>query len=79
MDDPAREQRNNPPIAFKPREFVLGLIVAVAIVFAVAGSRWFVRARTTSSASTCQAHLKQLQAAKDGWALDNHKRAEDLP
>jgi hypothetical protein len=79
VDDPATQSRNNPPLTFKPREFLFGLLVAAIIVFAVAGARWYVRARTPASVDSCYAQLKQLQGAKDTWALEHKKRAEDTP
>lgn len=79
MDDQPTQPRNNPAVVFKPREFVLGLIVAAVIVFTVAGTRWYVRARTASSVSGCYAHLKQLQGAKHSWALKHSKRVGAVP
>jgi hypothetical protein len=79
VDNQTTPSRNNPAIGFKPREFALGLAVAAAIVFAVAGVRWLMNSKTVSAASSCYAHLKQLQGAKDTWALDHGKRAEDIP
>jgi hypothetical protein len=79
VDDPATQPSKNPPIAFKPREFILGLLVAASIVFAVAGARWYVRARSPASVDSCHAHLKQLQSAKDTWASEHQKRGEDVP
>jgi hypothetical protein len=79
VDDPATQSRNNPPLVFKPREFLFGLFVAAIIVFAVTATRWYVRARTTSAVSSCHVHLKQLQGAKDTWALKHNKRPDDMP
>jgi hypothetical protein len=69
----------NSPTAFKPREFAAGLLIAVAVVFAIAGTRWYVRARTPSSCNSCIANLKQLEGAKDTWALEHGKQKEDIP
>jgi general secretion pathway protein G len=80
MDAPEPVQpRQDLKAGFKPRQFFLGLCIGAIIVLAVAGTRWFVKARTVSAVSSCYANLKQLQGAKDSWALNNHKRDEDLP
>jgi hypothetical protein len=79
VDEQPTQSVNNPPIGFKPREFLLGLGVAVVIVLAVAGSRWYFRARTVSAVSSCYANLKQLEGAKSTWALEHQKRVEDVP
>lgn len=79
MDEQPTQSVNNPPIGFKPREFLLGIAVAVVIVMAVAASRWYFRASTVSAANSCSANLKQLEGAKSTWALEHQKRAEDVP
>lgn len=48
MEPTRPEPIKNLPIGFKPREFILGIVVAAVIVFSVAGTRWLVRARTTT-------------------------------
>lgn len=73
------EPIKNPPIGFKPREFFVGIAVAAAIVFCVAGARWYVRARTPASVNGCIAQLKNLEGAKHTWAAANQKRDQDVP
>lgn len=43
--------------------FILGLLVGLAIPN-------FLKARNTSSAKACMANLRQIQLAKDRWAMD---------
>jgi hypothetical protein len=70
---------NNPPIAFKTTEFALGLFIAAGIVFTVAGTRWYVRARTTTSTDICRANVQQLKGAKESWARAYHMTGDDIP
>lgn len=79
MDDEPNQTRNNPPIGFKPREFGLGLLVAIAIVLSVVGTRWYVRARTSAAVDSCYANLKQLDGAKSIWAINHKKLPDDVP
>jgi len=79
VDDEPNNARNNPPIGFKPREFLLGIGVAVAIVLSVAGSRWFVRARTIDKTSFCRATLSQIEGAKEAWVRDHQKNITQVP
>jgi hypothetical protein len=39
----------------------------------------FVRARAYSSPSACVANLKQIQGAKETWALERNKTPTDVP
>lgn len=43
--------------------FILGILVGLAIPN-------FLKARNTSSAKACMANLRQIQLAKDRWAMD---------
>ena len=45
---------------------IIGLLAAIAIPN-------FVKARTTSQQKTCIANLKQIDSAKEQWAMDNKK------
>ncbi len=47
---------------------IIGLLAAIAIPN-------FVRARTTAQAKTCVANLKQLDGAKEQWALETKQAA----
>jgi prepilin-type N-terminal cleavage/methylation domain-containing protein len=51
---------------------VIGLLAAVAISN-------FVRARSTSQMNICINNLRQIDSAKQQWALQNNKAATDLP
>jgi general secretion pathway protein G len=51
---------------------IIGILMAIAVPN-------FVQARTSSRQSTCIANLKQIDSAKEQWAMDQHKNAGDLP
>ena len=51
---------------------VIGLLAAIAISN-------FVRARSASQMNICINSLRQIDAAKQQWALQNNKAATDLP
>ena len=51
---------------------IIGLLAAIAIPN-------FVKARTASQKSACIANLKQIDGAKQTWALENKKVGTDLP
>lgn len=55
--------------------FVIGII---GLLLAIAMPSWF-RARQTAQAKSCQHNLKQLSGAKERWAMDNQKGADDTP
>jgi hypothetical protein len=79
MDQRPTVPINNHPIGLKPREFFVGIAIAAAIVFAVAGTRWLVRARTIDNQSTCRANLHQIEGAVGHWASEHQKAGEDTP
>jgi general secretion pathway protein G len=51
---------------------IIGLLAAIAIPN-------FVKARTASQHSACIANLKQVDGAKQTWALENKKQGTDTP
>ena len=51
---------------------IIGLLAAIAIPN-------FVKARTASQKSACIANLKQIDGAKQTWALENKKVSSDTP
>ena len=51
---------------------IIGLLAAIAIPN-------FVRARQTSQTNACINNLRQLDGAKQQWALENGKQAVDVP
>ena len=55
-----------------PAVAVPGMLAAIAIPN-------FVKARTTSQQNACINHLRQLDAAKNQWALEKNKTATDVP
>jgi len=53
---------------------IVVLIIGVLLAIAVPN---FMRARETSRANACQANLKQIDAAKEQWAMDNNANNGD--
>ena len=51
---------------------IIGLLAAIAIPN-------FVRARTTSQKNACINNLRQIDGAKQQWALENKKTSADAP
>jgi len=51
---------------------IIGLLAAIAIPN-------FVRARTTAQKNSCVANLRQIDGAKQQWALENKKASTDTP
>jgi hypothetical protein len=52
--------------------FIVPMMMAIAIPN-------FVKARDTSMRNACINNLRQIDAAKNQWALENHKQATDTP
>jgi len=59
-------------LALFPAVVVPGMLAAIAIPN-------FVKARTTSQENACINNLRQLEAAKQQWALEKGKQATDVP
>lgn len=51
---------------------IIGILLAIAIPN-------FMRARESSRAKSCVANLKQIETAKEQWAMDNKKADGDDP
>ena len=51
---------------------IIGLLAAIAIPN-------FIKARTTSQKNACINNLRQIDGAKQQWALENGKQASDTP
>lgn len=51
---------------------IIGLLAAIAIPN-------FVKARTTAQTNSCIANLKQIEGAKQQWAVENKKASADIP
>ena len=51
---------------------IIGLLAAIAIPN-------FVKARKTSQTNACINNLRQIDAAKQQWALENGKKSADTP
>jgi hypothetical protein len=59
------------------------IIVVVAVAFTgfvvVALLPAFIRARTTPAMNACVNNLRQLDGAKQAWAIENHAIISDIP
>lgn len=53
---------------------IVVLIIGILLAIAVPN---FIKARETSRAKSCVANLKQIDAAKEQWAMDNRKTTGD--
>jgi len=51
---------------------IIGLLAAIAIPN-------FVKARSTAQQKMCINNLRQLESAKDQWAIENNKSSTDTP
>lgn len=51
---------------------IIGLLAAIAIPN-------FIKARSTAQAKICINNIRQIELAKDQWALDNNKGTGDTP
>src|SRR5437762_6111038 len=52
--------------------FIIGILLTIAIP-------QFMRARERSSATACQRNLREIQGAKERWAMDNDRGSTDTP
>lgn len=55
---------------------LVGIFLAINLVL---GIRWFIAARSTKAANPCVNNLRQIEGAKQQWALENHKVTNDIP
>ncbi|MBI2844720.1 MAG: prepilin-type N-terminal cleavage/methylation domain-containing protein [Armatimonadetes bacterium] len=55
---------------------IVVLIIAILLAIAIPN---FLRARESSRAKSCQGNLRQIETAKEQWAMDNRKAATDTP
>ena len=55
---------------------IVVLIIAILLAIAIPN---FMRARETSQAKSCQANLRQIETAKEQWAMDEKKSSGDTP
>ena len=55
---------------------IVVLIIGILLAIAVPN---FIKARESSRAKTCVANLRQVEAAKEQWAMEMKKGANDTP
>ena len=51
---------------------IIGILMAIAVPN-------FIKARSNSQTSTCIANLRQIESAKEQWAMENKKSSTDTP
>jgi prepilin-type N-terminal cleavage/methylation domain-containing protein len=54
-------------------------LVEIMIVVAIIGLLAAIEAREASQKNACIANMKQIDGAKNTWALENKKQSTDLP
>lgn len=57
---------------------IMIVVLIIAILLAVAIPN-FMKARETSRAKACQSNLRQIETAKEQWAMDTKADAADVP
>lgn len=55
---------------------IVVLIIGILLAIAVPN---FIKARENSRTRTCIANLRQIEAAKEQWAMENKKGSSDTP
>ena len=60
------------------RKTIIGFGIVVWIVSAGVLVRQYIRARSVPASSACVNNLRQIQGAKEEWALENHKTSNDV-
>jgi hypothetical protein len=55
------------------------ILTTVAVVLLVVGARNFIKARQTTASNAYVNDLRQLDGAKQQWALENGKTTNDTP
>jgi len=61
------------------KQVILVIAVAAAVFALVVVLPNFIRVRSVSATAACINNLRQIQAGKDQWALENHKGSNDVP
>jgi prepilin-type N-terminal cleavage/methylation domain-containing protein len=55
---------------------IVVLIIAILLAIAIPN---FLRARETSRAKSCQGNMRQIETAKEQWAMDTRAKSSDTP
>jgi len=61
------------------KSIVVVVVVAFMGVVVAAFLQAFIRARTTPAMNACVNNLRQLDGAKQSWALEKHAITSDIP
>jgi Mg-chelatase subunit ChlD/type II secretory pathway pseudopilin PulG len=76
---PLKESDRKPKPLFQMRLIEVLAVVAIIVLLASMAIPNFVRSRTTSQANAVLNNLRQLDGAKQQWALEHNKSAGDVP
>ena len=66
-----------PPLAGKTTKLVAACVLVGFVVAIVIPT--FIRASLEKSSNACVNNLRQIDSAKQQWALENSKRSDDIP
>jgi len=58
---------------------LISFLAAALLALVAYGAFKFIRERNTPSSNACVNNLRQIEGAKDQWALENHKSTNDVP
>jgi general secretion pathway protein G len=62
----------------RTKYFIIGLVAVAVVALAVAIPN-FIRATSTPASNACVNNLRQIEGAKQQWALENGKTTNDTP
>jgi len=57
------------------KKLTIGVVFALMTIAFI----WFARERSRSASVNCISHLRDIDAAKQNWALENNKTTNDVP
>ena len=61
------------------KKLTLALITIVVCVLVAWAAKWILHARSQSAATGCPVYLRQIDSAKQWWALEYNKTTNDIP
>jgi len=58
---------------------ILTVAALLVVVNLTLGIRWFIAARSTKASNACVNNLRQIEGAKEQWALEQQKKPDAVP